>query len=566
MTEKKLADAEKITAVITDLDGTLWAGILAEKQELKLDKEYYAMLKSIYQKGIQLFVVSKNDAEDVYRAFKELGVDRNIFTAIIANWDPKYLNIERLVNVTQLRPETIVFVDDNALERKEVGKKLPEIYAVDAQDWSSIEKVKFLKEKKEQGQAEIDERMNRYKISIDSHKLDEEIKEDPEFLKTLQRKLSINRISPDYLDRFTKLLVTTHRINFNPYKFDDYDKTLDYLHKKMNEGYCLYAVSVFEQGVSLGLSGALVVDVRDKKAVVEDGTFSCGIIGRDFEQKAILALADLLRKDEISELLVNVKFTSTNVRVREIFEDLGFETNKKTGENVVYSVNLENFNPKNDYGWIEVVDEPLKLAYYGIVSVMKFFEKNVLPLFKEKSKVVSLGAAQGEVIGLLQKTKRDEFYRLIEDKKVDYNKIDLEDIKGEGNIVADAEDLSGIIKGESQDLVLAIELLEHTEHFWKAVNEMIRVCKIGGHIFVTVPSFDYPKHEYPIDLWRIGPKTLKSFFPEGDFEVVEFEAEGDEKFPRRSMILVKNIRKCEANCELPKTGKVNWKTGLTVLS
>lgn len=559
-----LMKAEKIAAVITDLDGTLWLGILAEKQELKLNKEYYNFLKSLYKKGIQLFVISKNDEEDVHKAFKKLDLDESLFTAIIANWDPKYLNIERLINLTQLRPETIIFVDDNVLERKEVEKKLSGMHVIDIKDWQILNEVEFLNKKKEQNQAEIDERVNRYRTSIRSHKLQEEMKEDPEFLKTLQRKISINKISPDYLDRFTRLLVTTHRINFHPYKFEDYDYTLDYLHKKMNEGYKLYAVSVFEQGMPLGLSGALVLEIKDKKAFIEDGTFSCGIIGRDFEQKAVIALIELLKQDKISELFVNVKLTSTNVRVREIFEELGFEIKEKTGDNVVYFARLDNFKPKNDYFWIEIVDEPSRLAYYGIVSVMNFFEKNVLPLFKDRIKIVNLGSAQGEVLGLLQENKKREFYQMIKDKKIEFTKIDLEDVPGEGNIVADAEDLSKIIKEESQDIVLAIELLEHAEHFWKVFNEMIRICKVNGYIFVTVPSFNYPKHEYPIDLWRIGPATLKSFFDKNNFEIVKFESEGDKKFPRRNMIVVKKIKQSKANYALPKTGKVDWKTGLTV--
>ena len=72
--KKDVKKAEKITAIITDLDNTLWKGILAEKQNLKLNKDYYEFLKSLYKKGIQLFVVSKNDEPDVLNSFNNCSI------------------------------------------------------------------------------------------------------------------------------------------------------------------------------------------------------------------------------------------------------------------------------------------------------------------------------------------------------------------------------------------------------------------------------------------------------------------------------------------------------------
>ena len=170
------------------------------------------------------------------------------------------------------------------------------------------------------------------------------------------------------------------------------------------------------------------------------------------------------------------------------------------------------------------------------------------------------------MLGLLQKEARESFYKFLNEHHVTYTKIDKHFYAEEQNIIADAENLKDAVLSESQDLVMAVELLEHIQHFWKVINEIIRICKVGGYIFISVPSFSYPKHEYPIDLWRVGPKTLASFFPNTNFKLIKLETEGLKDLPRRSIILVKKLKPFSQNYGQPTSGETNWETGLTVFS
>ncbi len=560
----RLLAAEKITAVFTDLDETLWKGTIAEGQRPLLNKRYYDFLKSLHAKGVQLFVVSKNDEADVLRAFKALGIPEDLFTAVIANWDPKYLNIERVLRCTQLRPETVVFVDDNPLERSEVGSKLPEVHCVDARDWKALRENKYLARKKKQTAFEINERKNRYKTALLAESARSQTSDDEEFYRSLKRELSIGLVAADNLDRVTRLLVETHRINFNPGKFAVYDDALDYLHGRLNAGDCLYAVSARESGVSLGLTGALLVRRQGARAQITDGTFSCGIIGRDFEQKSILALVEKLRAQRVESLEVFVTLTSTNARVRKILGELDFSEERQGDCKAIYSLDLRGYSPANSFDWIEVSPSPPEFSYLGHPSVISFFERRVKPLFKRESKVLNVGSARGEVLGLLEEGARNAFYEFLSSRRIDYTKVDLQFYLEEGNIVADAEDLRGVISSNSQGVVMAVELLEHTEHFWKVLSEMVRACKVGGYIFISVPSNDFPKHEYPVDLWRIGPQTLSSFFPQPFFKTIALETEGKLGLPRRTIVLVQKLEHHEPTFGCPSNGKTDWRTGLTI--
>lgn len=571
--KKKYEDilkADKIITIFSDLDNTLWDGILAEKQKLRLRKNYYQFLKKLYKKGIQTFIISKNDEGDVKRAFKQLGIDKEFFTFVVSNWDTKYLNINHLIQQTKLRPETIIFIDDNKLERIEVKKYNPKIHIMDDKNWKLILENHYVRYKKDQPLSEIKARINRYRTSILAHSKKARLKKESiAFLKSLKRELSIGEIPADNLNRFTRLFVETHRINFNPHKFKDYEKALEYLHGRLNKGDKLYAISTRENNVSLGLSGCLVVRIKDNVAKITDATFSCGIIGRDFENKSFLALINIFKKQGIKKLKVFVTLTSTNQRVREILESLNFKKlkssqSKKDTIKFVYSLDLLKYKPKKTFSWIKVLKTPPELDYIGHPFVMSFFNRYVRPLMKKRFNVINLGSGREEVIGHLEKEIKDEFYDFINKNKIKYIKIDMGYYPEEKNVVANAEDLKNVVKYESQDLVMALELLEHTQHFWKVINEMIRICKIGGHILISVPSFNYPKHEYPIDLWRIGPKTLSSFFPRDYFNIIKLEIEGRKEIPRRIIILVKKIKHFDRIFDIPKGGNTNWKTGLTI--
>lgn len=561
---QKLCEMKKVSAIITDLDETLWKGTLAEKQKLTLNKKYYNFLKELYNKGIQIIVVSKNDKDDVDKAFEELKIETNIFTIIIANWDPKYLNIEKLLNYTEIRSETVVFVDDNPLEREELSKKIKEIQVIDSNKWEDLKYIEYIKKRETQNREEIEARVNRYKTAFSSKELKKEfIGNEDEFLKSLKRAVNIKELEHSQEKRFIQLLVETHRINFNPDTFKTYEEANRYIDNRKKED-LLLAISTSENGINLGMTGALIVHRKDEIAQIVEGTFSCSIIGRCFEHKSIIALAEMLKESGVRELEVFVKLTSTNKRVREILENLGFKEKGRRDEKLVYSIEINNLYKSKQYDWISIQNIPMGEGNFGIVSVINFFNKEVKPLIKTKDSIVNLGSARGEVLGLLRKENKDKFETFIQDKKLNYVKVDIEKSKEENNLVANAENLKKVIKDNTQDFVIAVELLEHTEHFWKVINEMIRICKVGGNIFITIPCFNYPKHEYPIDLWRIGPNTLLNFFPEYYFEVIKLEKEGDKKYPRRVMLIIKKTKDYTPKYDIPASGKTDWNTGLTI--
>lgn len=53
-------------------------------------------------------------------------------------------------------------------------------------------------------------------------------------------------------------------------------------------------------------------------------------------------------------------------------------------------------------------------------------------------------------------------------------------------------------ENNSYDLVCAFDVIEHVEDDAKAIEEMIRVCKPGGHIAITVPAYAFLWGEHDV--------------------------------------------------------------------
>lgn len=88
------------------------------------------------------------------------------------------------------------------------------------------------------------------------------------------------------------------------------------------------------------------------------------------------------------------------------------------------------------------------------------------------------------------------------------------------DIMANAEDLGGIIKDESFDRVLCISVLEHTKQPIKIVENIRKILKKDGLVIVSVP-FIMSLHDTPQDYWRFTRYGLIELFK--DFQLVEIK-------------------------------------------
>ncbi len=125
--------------LVLDLDNTLWGGVIGDDGlegivlgegsaagEAHLALQHYA--RQLKERGVVLAVCSKNDikiAEAAFRDHPEMALRRSDFAAFQANWDDKAQNLRAIAAKLNIGVDSLVFVDDNPIERARVRQSLP---------------------------------------------------------------------------------------------------------------------------------------------------------------------------------------------------------------------------------------------------------------------------------------------------------------------------------------------------------------------------------------------------------------------------------------------------------
>lgn len=560
---KDLLTARKIAAVLIDLDETLWKGTIVHNDQLALNLERWEVIELLHRRGIQIFIVSKNDKDEVLRTLELLGIERDIFTHIIANWEPKVKNVAELLAATDILPQTAVFIDDHQVNREMVKAQFPKMHILEPEQLQFLVALPAIDSRSSENFSEIKNRKNRYRAKISKWLLQSKGALSYDLQKSLKQEICVDIPPVNNLYRIAKLLFTTHRLNFNPPVASDEEMLLESIFNKINSGRSVYAISASQQGNSLGLIGVFIVNLSDKMATIENATFSCSSMGLGFEERALAILIGKLKKLDVNRVFLFLSDSSTNARIQNILWRFGFElvNNHQADKCLVFNKYIGRFDTEK---WLPMITETnkLDLNYPGMPEVIHFFDHEVAPLIKDGDSIVNLGSARGEVLGLLEDERRQEFMAAVSGAKI--INVDLEYVPEIDNIVADAENLYDIFTDESHNQVWAVELLEHTRHPWKVISEMARICKIDGYIFVSVPGKSFPKHEYPLDFWRIGPNTLVRIFSSDYFKMVALENIGSPDNLRRTMVVFQKIKATPSPLASAFVGgKFNEENGIT---
>jgi len=346
--------------LVTDLDNTLWAGLISEDGLSNIHAEpsgrgfphfiYQSLLKRLKSQGVLLAVVSRNDASLVLETLNStsmvLGTED--FVAVKAGYSAKSEYISSLAVELNLSLDTFVFVDDNPVELTEVSSFLPDVNCLlfpgDTEDLPAFLDEVALFFHREIITAEDKNRTEMYRLrTLQVQECETGSNAMNKFLRELNMEMTIRERGIDDYDRAWQLINKTNQFNLNGRRLER--ESLDRI---LDTGGVIYTATLDDK---YGNHGEILVCVIQQDGQVISWVLSCRVFQRHVEHAFLIWLAQSWQGAALT-----FKFSSTeqNEPIRIFLDNDCFE-NKAEGT----LFDFERFisHHENDIVSIKITDE-----------------------------------------------------------------------------------------------------------------------------------------------------------------------------------------------------------------
>lgn len=266
-------DLKTIKLIIWDMDNTFWNGILTEGG-VEPSTRNIEFVHNLTNAGIINSICSKNYENDVKGKLEEYGVwDEFVFPSI--NWEQKGVRVQEIISNMSLRPDNVLFIDDDAKNLAIVKQVNPGITVSEPSVISDLIVQLSSIEKKDT----IHKRLNQYKVLEKKNKDKQLYKSNDNFLLESQIRVAmIEENVSDNIDRIFELIGRTNQLNYTKNRCTLGELTTILEDDSYRCGY----VYVIDKYGDYGISGFYALKLTEKRLV--HFLFSCRTMGMGVEQ------------------------------------------------------------------------------------------------------------------------------------------------------------------------------------------------------------------------------------------------------------------------------------------
>ena len=203
---------EAVRLVIWDLDETFWQGTITEGGH-RYSQASHDIVIELARRGIMSAICSKNDATPVEKILTQSGIwPYFIFPSI--DWTPKGPRVAALIAAVQLRPQSVLFIDDNPSNLNEARQFAPGLQTADETCIAGLLDNPLLRGKDDRALT----RLAQYKV-LERRRGDEAAAAsqgggNEAFLRASNIRVRIERDVEAHLDRAVELVNRTNQLNF----------------------------------------------------------------------------------------------------------------------------------------------------------------------------------------------------------------------------------------------------------------------------------------------------------------------------------------------------------------
>lgn len=328
-----IQDSPPKKGLITDLDDTLWAGILGEigVGGIAWDMAGHAHLHGLYQQflgslssaGVLLAAASKNDLGLVEEALArtDIVLAKDSLFPVEVHWKPKSESVGRILETWNVGPADVVFIDDSPMEVAEVQAAFPQMECIvfpKGNYQATWELFKRLRDRFGKGIVSSEDMIRldsiRTSSTLGSAASESGFGAD-QFLLKAEAVITFSLGADTNDNRALELINKTNQFNLNGKRLSE-PEWLNFLQDP--SGFVLTASYADKYG-PLGKIAVVMGKIVGRKIRVSSWVMSCRAFSRRIEHQCLNYLFEKLDVDEIS---FDFEATSRNGPIQTFFAEL----------------------------------------------------------------------------------------------------------------------------------------------------------------------------------------------------------------------------------------------------
>jgi FkbH-like protein len=259
------------------------------------------------------------------------------FVKFKADWNPKPANIEAIARELNIGLDSLVFIDDNPVEREAVRAVLPEVavpdFPADSSDlpafMAEVARTYFTAarvggedlEKTEMYRAE-----SRREAERSAHLSLED------YLASLEMRLDLHRLQPDEIARASQLTQKTNQFNLTTKRYTEAEMAAVRGDARMR----IWMAALSDRFGDYGRI-ALVIARLDPSpssgALIDSFLMSCRVMGRGVEDAILSGVERALAGEGVTAIRGEYRRTAKNEPVRDFWARMGYEPESGSGGN-----------------------------------------------------------------------------------------------------------------------------------------------------------------------------------------------------------------------------------------
>jgi len=326
--------------IVVDLDNTLWGGIVGEDgfNDIQLGPnrpgnafvEFQKCLLALHQRGIILAVNSRNNLDDAMQVINEhphMVLRDEHFACYMINWNDKISNMKEIAKELNIGLDSIVYFDDDPINREIMKKAIPEVQTVDLPNDPSLyakilksmqefNVLKITKEDIEKGKMYLQQRhRSDFKGSTNLN----------DYLKGLGIKVKIRQVDDFSLPRVSQLTLKTNQFNLTTRRYQEEE-----IRKFKNDRNVLVGYAQVEDKFGdNGITGVYIIKKeKPSEWLIDTFLLSCRVMGRGVENTMLSNILKEAKNEGVTKVKGEFIPTKKNRPCENFFPSFGFVKNQ----------------------------------------------------------------------------------------------------------------------------------------------------------------------------------------------------------------------------------------------